>query len=294
LEPIMTVGVSGASGKLGRAVAEHLLDTADPGQVVLVTRDPANLADLAERGADVREGDYHRPETLTSAYAGVDRLLLIPTAELFKRVPGQLAAVQAAAEAGVKHIVYASVQNPSDDNPAIVVPDHRQTEDGIRASGLTWTMLRNGIYADLHLGSVVPAAASGRIVSNSGSGRNGYVTRADCAAVAAAVLVGEGHENKIYDITGPEALDPHDVAAAYSEVTGKPIDALVVDDETWITMMIAEGMPEAAAQAYVTLGAGQRAGYAGVVTTTVERLTGKPPTSFRDFLKAHAAEFAQA
>jgi NAD(P)H dehydrogenase (quinone) len=290
----MIVGVSGASGKLGRAVAEHLVATLEPGQVVLITREPANLAELAERGADVRHGDYNKPETLAAAYAGVDRLLLIPTAELFKRVPGQLAAVAAAAAAGVQHIVYASVQNPSDDNPAIVVPDHRQTEDGIRASGLTWTMLRNGIYADLHLGSVAPAAASGRIVSNSGAGRNGYVTRADCAAVAAAVLTGDGHENKIYDVTGPEALDPHDVAAAYSAVAGKPIEALVVDDETWIRMMIDEGMPEATAQAYVTLGASQRAGYAGVVTGTVQRLTGRPPTSFREFLAAHAAQLAQA
>jgi NAD(P)H dehydrogenase (quinone) len=288
----MIVGVSGASGKLGRGVAELLLDAMDPREVVLITRTPDKVADLAARGAEVRRGDYDEPATLAGAYAGVERLLLIPTLALFARVPGQLAAIKAAADAGVKHIVYASVQNPTDSNPGIVVPDHRATEDGIRDSGLTWTMLRNGIYSDLHLGSVAPAAASGRIVSNSGAGRNGYVTRADCAAVAAAALTSAGHENKIYDITGPDALDPHDVAAAYSEVTGRPIEAIVVDDETWVKTMIEDGMPEASAKIYVTMGAAQRLGYAGVVSDAVERLTGRVPTSFRDFLAAHAEEFA--
>ena len=283
----MIVGVSGASGKLGRAIAERLLETLPPGEVVLVTRTPERLSDLAARGADVRHGDYDEPATLAHAYAGVERLMLIPTAVLFTRLPAQLAAIAQAAKAGVTHVVYASVQNPSDDNPAIVVADHRATEDGLRGSGMAWTMLRNGIYADLHLGYVAPAAQSGRILSNSGSGRNGYVTRADCAAVAAAVLTGEGHEQRTYDVTGPDALDPHDVAAVYSEVAGVPIEALIVDDDTWVSMMIAEGTPEATARAYVTLGASQRAGYSGVVTNTVERLTGRPPTSFRDFMLAN-------
>ncbi len=290
----MIVGVSGASGKLGRGVAELLLERLDPSEVVLITRDPAGIADLAATGAEVRRGDYDEPATLPSAYAGVQRLLLIPTLALFERVPGQLAAIRAAAGAGVEHVAYPSVQNPSDDNPGVVVPDHRATEEGLRASGMKWTMLRNGIYSDLHLGSVAPAAASGRIVSNAGAGRNGYVTRADCAAVAAAVMTGEGHEDKIYDITGPEALDPRDVAAAYSEVTGRPIEAILVDDDTWVAMMIEDGMPEARARIYVTMGAAQRAGYAGLVSDAVQRLTGRAPTTFRDFLAAHADEFAGA
>jgi len=284
----MIVGVTGASGQLGRRVAEGLLAVLDPSAVVLVTRDPAELADLAARGADVRHGDFDDPATLATAFAGVERLLLISTDVLGERVAGHVAAVQAAADAGVGHVAYTSIGNPSDDNPGAAAADHRATEDALRASDIRWTFLRNGIYADLQLGAAAGAVASGTLLANSGAGRNAYITRADCAAAAVAVLTGQGHEDKAYDITGPEALDAHDLAAIYSEVSGRPVSAVLVDDAAWVGAMVEHaGMPESVATVYATFGAAQRAGYLGVVTDRFERLTGRRAMALRDFVSAH-------
>jgi NAD(P)H dehydrogenase (quinone) len=285
---MMIIGVTGASGQLGRSVAEGLLEVVDPSDVVLVTRDPAKLADLAARGADVRPGDFDDPATLATAFAGIERLLLISTDVLGERVAGQIAAVQAAADAGVCHAAYTSIGNPSDDNPGAAAADHRATEDALRASGMRWTFLRNGIYADLQLDAAAGAVDSGTLLANSGSGRNAYITRADCAAAAVAVLTGEGHEDEAYDITGPEALDAHDLAAIYSEVSGRPVSAVLVDDAAWVEAMVEHaGMPEPVATVYATFGAAQRAGYLGVVTDRFERLTGRRATALRDFVSAH-------
>jgi NAD(P)H dehydrogenase (quinone) len=291
----MIVGVTGASGQLGRNVAEGLLATLNPHEIVLVTRNPEKLADLAEGGADVRHGDFNEPATLATAFAGVERLLMISSDAIGARVPGHLAAIAAAADAGVRHVVYTSIGNPSDDNPAIVAAEHRATEDALRASGLRWTFLRNGIYADLQVDAATAAIASGTLLTNAGDGRNGYVTRADCAAVAVAVLTSAGHEGNVYDVTGPEALDADDLAGLFGDLGGRAVTVASVDDDAWIAAMVEHaGMPEPVAQAYATFGAAQRAGYSAVVTPTVERLTGRPPTSLREFLAAQREALAVA
>lgn len=283
----MTVAVTGASGKLGRAIAEGLLDVLDPADVVLITRTPDNLADLAARGADVRRGDFDEPASLDAAFAGVDRLLLVSGDALGARVRGHVAAFRAAVDAGVGHIAYTSMGNPSDDNPAVAAADHRATEEALHASGAEWTVLRNGIYADLQLDAAAGAIATGTLLTNAGNGRNAYVTRADCAAAAVAVLTTEGHEGKAYDVTGPEALDAEDLATIYSELGGTQVGVAHADDEGWVAAMVQHaGMPEPMARILATFGAAQRQGYAAVVTSTVERLTGRPATSLREFLAA--------
>jgi NAD(P)H dehydrogenase (quinone) len=285
LELKMTVALTGASGNLGRAVAEGLLDALDPQDVVLITRTPDKLADLAARGADVRHGDFDDPASLGAAFAGVDQLLLISGDAIGARVAGHLAAIDAAAAAGVAHVAYTSIGNPSDDNPAIAAADHRATEDALRASGVAWTFLRNGIYADLQVDAAAAAIATGTLLTNAGAGRNGFVTRDDCAAAAVAVLTTDGHKRKAYDITGPEALDADDLARLYGELGATPVAVAHVDDDAWVAAMVQHaGMPEPVARAYATFGTSQRQGYAAVVTPTLERLTGRRPTSLRELL----------
>jgi len=290
LELKMTVAITGASGNLGRAVAEGLLDALDPQDVVLITRTPAKLADLTARGADVRHGDFDDPASLGAAFAGVDRLLLISGDAIGSRVAGHLAAIAAAAAAGVAHIAYTSIGNPSDDNPAIAAADHRATEDALRTSGVAWTFLRNGIYADLQIDAAAAAIATGTLLTNTGAGRNGYVTREDCAAAAVTVLTTDGHERKAYDITGPEALDADDLAQIYSEFGATPVAVAHVDDDAWVAAMVQHaGMPEPVARAYATFGVAQRQGYAAVITPTLERLTGRKPTTLRELLASRQA-----
>jgi NAD(P)H dehydrogenase (quinone) len=267
-------GITGASGQLGRLTTEALLQRVPASDVVLFTRDPSKLD-----GADVRAGDFNGPLD----FSGIDRLLLISTDVVGERVAGHKAAIKAAAGAGVQRIVYTSIPNPSENNPAFVVPDHRETELALFASGTHWTVLRNAIYTEMYLASAPGAIASGALVTNWGDGRAVNVSRLDCAEAAAAALVGDAHDDKLYDITGAEPIDATGLAALYSELSGKPVAVGDLDDDAWVRAMSAH-MPEAAARAYATIGAATRQGYAAVVSSAVEDLTGHAPRSLREVL----------
>lgn len=274
----MTIAITGASGQLGRLVADQLLTTVDPAEVVLLTRDPAKLADYAERGADVRAADFSKPDELAEAFAGVERVLLISTDAVGARVEGHLAAIDAAVKAGVRHMAYTSVSGPTADNPAGVVADHAATEEALRESGLAWTMLRNNLYADMQVDSVAQAAATGQLVTNFGDGGAAYVTRADCAAVAAGVLTGEGHEGKAYDVTGPHAYTAADLAELATQKSGKPVEVVQVDDEAYTAGLVSAGLPDFIAPLLTSFGTATRLGKLATVTDVVEQVGGRKPT----------------
>ena len=280
----MTIAITGASGQLGRLVADQLLSAVDPAEVVLLTRDPAKLADLAERGADVRAADFGAPDDLVVALAGVDRMLLISTDVVGARLEGHRAAIDAAVKAGVRHVAYTSVPEPTPDNPAGVVPDHAATEDALRESGLDWTMLRNNLYAEMQVDTVEQAAASGQLFTNIGDGGAAYVTRADCAAVAVGVLTGEGHEGQAYDVTGPVAVTAEDLAELATQVAGTPVEVVNVDDDAYASGLVAAGVPEAFAPLLVSFGTATRLGKLATVTDVVERIGGRTPTSLADLV----------
>jgi NAD(P)H dehydrogenase (quinone) len=288
----MTVAVTGASGHLGRKVSDLLLDRLDPADVVLLTRTPETLAALAERGAVVRHADFAEPSSLVDAFAGVDRALLISAVDLERRAGQHRAAIQAAATAGVREMIYTSIPNPSESNPAAVTPSHRATEEALRDSGLAWTFLRNNLYAEFQIPVVEQAIASGRLVTSAGTGRTAYVSREDCAAAAAAVLVKEGHENRAYDITGPDAISPQDLASLATELGNRPVEVVQVDDDALIAGMIAGGLPEAAARVVASFPAAARKGFLGSVSSAVDELTGVLPTSLRDVVAAGLEEAA--
>jgi NAD(P)H dehydrogenase (quinone) len=290
----MSVAVTGASGQLGRRVAELLLDRLEPQEVVLVTRRPEALADLAARGADVRHGDFDDPAGLTAALAGVERLLLISADVVGKRVEQHRAAIQAARAAGVRHVAYTSCPDPREGNPAFVAADHRATEQVLRDSGLEWTILRHNMYADYQVPAVAQAIAAGRLVTNAGNGATAYVWRDDCAAADAAVLAGAGHEGRIYDITGPEPVDADKLAAIASELSGADVEVVRVDDDAWVAGLVAAGTPEDVARGLATLGAAARDGWLEAPSTAVEELTGRPPRSLRDLVAEQRALVASS
>ncbi|MDO8209493.1 NAD(P)H-binding protein [Conexibacter sp. CPCC 206217] len=283
-----TIAIAGASGPLGRGAAEQALKTTAPEQLVLVTRDPARLADFAARGVQVRSGDFDAPETLASAFAGVEKLLLISTDAVGRRTAQQTAAVGAAKAAGVRHVAYTSVPNPSSEHPTgILAAEHFATEEALRASGLAWTFLRNALYVDIQAQGWAHAVATGQLVTNAGAGRTSYVTRADCAAAAGAILVSDGHEGQAYDVTGPELQNADDVAATLSAVSGRAVEVVQVDDEAFVAGLVAGGVPQEMAAVYAGFGTAIREGLLETQTDVVERLTGRAPTSVSAFLTEH-------
>ena len=281
----MTVAVTGASGQLGRKVADLLLERLDPSQVVLLTRTPEALASYSERGAAVRRADFDEPASLADAFSGADRALLISALDFGRRTGQHRAAIEAAKTAGVQQVIYTSIPEP-EGNPAAAAPSHHATELAVRESGLAWTLLRNSLYSDFQVPVVAQAIASGQLVTSAGDGRVAYVSRDDCAAAAAAVLVQDGHHGKAYDITGPEAIGPRDLAALAAELGDRPVEVVSVDDDALVAGMIANGVPEAVAPILLSFVVAAREGFLDKVSSAVEDLTGKPPTSLREVVLA--------
>ncbi|MBE2319643.1 NAD(P)H-binding protein [Solirubrobacter sp. CPCC 204708] len=274
----MSLVITGASGQLGRLVTAELLKTVEPSELILLTRAPEAL-DVP--GAQVRSFDWNA--ATPAAFEGGERMLLISGPDIGARVDGHKAAVDAAVAGGVRFIAYTSIPNPSDNNPIVVAAEHRATEEHIRASGARWAMLRNNIYAEIQAPAYQAAIATGRLVTNGGP--VGFVSRLDCARSAAAVLAGGDHDGREYDITGPEALGPAELAALFSELGGKPVEPVLVGDEEYISGLVKNaGMPDAVATIYSTFGIGARLGYSAVVSPAVRQLTGHDPLTLREVL----------
>ncbi len=282
-ETMTVYGITGASGQLGRLTTEALEQRVSPDQLVLITRSPGTLAEYAARGIDVRAGDFNDADSLRAAFAGIDRLLIISTDRVGARLEGHLRAIAAASDAGVSHLLYTSIPEPTPENPSGVVPDHAATEKAIRDSGLGWTFLRNALYAEGQLGSIEQAAASGQLVTNAGDGTAAYVTRADCARAAAAALV-QGEGNASYDITGPDALSTADLAALAAGIRGSAVEVIDVSDEAVVQGLVEHGLPQPIAALLASFGTATRLGFLSTVSTAVADLTGTPPAPLSSLL----------
>ena len=280
----MSIGITGAAGQLGRLVTARLLESIDPAELVLTTRNPDALADAAARGIAVRAADFAAPDGLAAAFAGVDRLLLISTDVIGERLAGHRAAIAAAVAAGVRHVVYTSVPEPVPANPALAVPDHAATEEALRASGLHWTTLRNNLYADMQVAGLQHAAATGQLVTNTGTGAAAYATRADCAGAAAGALLSAGDTDRTLDVTGPAALTAADLAQLAAGLGDRPVTVVDVDDEAYAAGLLAAGLPEPVAAVITSFGAATRGGYLATVTDAVAALSGAPATPLADLL----------
>ena len=291
-----TIAVTGASGQLGRRVVELLLES-KAGNVVAVTRTPEKLADLADRGVEVRQGDFDYPRQLERAFAGVDRVLIVST-DAMGRPGGRHAhhadAVKAAENAGVTHAVYTSYVGPRPTTAISVSDDHFYTELAIAQGKMTWTFLRNNMYTEALLWSLPQAVATGQLFTAAGAGGRSYVTREDCARVAVAALLSDFESHRILEVTGPAAVTQDEIATIASEVTGKTVKHVALSPEDRKKGMIAAGMPEMLADVFLEFDIATAQGYLAVVTPTVKELTGREPTSVREFLSANRDALLQA
>ncbi|MCB2199441.1 SDR family oxidoreductase [bacterium] len=285
-----TLFVSGASGKLGRRVVELLLEAGES-NVIAGSRSTDKLIEFANKGVDLRPADFDNPDQLAESLQGVDRFLLISTDALGqpgKRLEQHKKAIEAAKKAGVKHVVYTSLARAEADNPVLIAPDHHGTEVALKASGLGSTFLRNNMYTDVLLMGLPGAVARGQHFSATKGGKAAYVTREDCARVAAAALADDFEGQRTLEVSGPEAITQEELVAIASDVTGKPVQHIEISNEELTRAMAgATGMPEALAKLFTSFDEGIAQGYHELVTDVVESLTGKKPQTVRDFLSAN-------
>ena len=277
----MKIGVSGASGHLGRAVVSELLQRAEGHEVVAITRTPKTVSGPAQ----ARFGDYNRPESLAEAYAGLDRLLIISTVdpEPVKRGAQDVAAIDAAVRAGVKHIVFTSAAGTRQEEEPALGASYWRGEQRLIATAPAWTILRMNFYAEA-LVQQAQAALDHGVLTGLAENRVAFVARGDVAAAAAGILIGNGHAGAIYNATGPERLSGAERAALIAEITGRPLAFLAITEEQLRAGLTQAGLPVEVVNVVISIQASFAAGAFDIVTGDVERLGGRPPKPLRDVL----------
>ncbi|WP_112490559.1 SDR family oxidoreductase [Streptomyces bacillaris] len=284
----MSIVVTGATGELGRLVIDELLATVPAGEIAAVVRDKEKAAPLAARGVELRIADYDRPETLAGAFRTGDRVLLISGSEVGKRVAQHTAIIEAAKAAGVAQLAYTGILGGPDADFALA-DEHKATERLILDSGLPYTFLRNGWYTENYTANLAPVLAHGAVVSNAGEGRVASASRADYAAAAAAVVTGEGHLGRAYELSGDTAWSFAEYAALLSEVTGKEIAYNNVPAAVHQEILVGAGLPEGFAAILTdvdeAIGRGSLAGTSG----DLARLIGRPTTPLATTVRAALA-----
>lgn len=270
------IAVTGATGQLGRLVIESLLRRGvSPSELVAVVRSPEKAADLAARGVAVRRADYAEPDALATAFEGVDRLLLISSSEVGQRLAHHRNAVEAATRAGVGRLVYTSILRAGT-SPMRLAEEHRATEELIRASGLPFTLLRNGWYTENHTRTLAQVLEHGTMLGSAGEGRVSAAPRADYAEAAAAVLIGDGHEGRVYELGGDEAFTMAALAAEITRQSGTEVVYRDLPEGEYARMLVGFGVPEPAAAVFADADARLAEGHLYVDSGDLSRLLGRP------------------
>lgn len=280
----MSIVVTGATGHLGRHVVEQLLEKVPAEQITAVVRNADKAADFAARGVKIALADYNTPETFDGLFSAGDKVLLISGNEFDKgRVQQHKVVIAAAKSAGVALLAYTSAPGTL---TASLADDHRGTEEAILDSGVPYALLRNGWYHENYTENLGPVLEHNAVVAAAGEGRVSSAARADYAAAAVAVLTGEGHENKTYELGGDEAWSFAEYAAELSRQTGKEIGYNAVPAEVLIGILTGAGLPEPFAQILAGVDASIEKGELVVSTGDLSRLTGRPTAPISEAIAA--------
>jgi NAD(P)H dehydrogenase (quinone) len=281
------VGITGATGALGRAITGYVLRSHPAEQLVLLSRTPNELVVPDGPPVTVRPADFDDPDTLRDGFAAIDVLMLISTDAIGRRAAQHKAAIAAAAKAGVERIVYTSMANANAEFPTRLRPlsdDHAATEAALFTAGPAWTVLRNALYMEAYADMWRKAGSSGRLVTNNGAGCHAPVARDDCAAAAAAVLLGDGHDNRIYDITGPRLVDDFVIADVLKRRYDRYVDTVCISDQQFHAGLLATGMPTEIADAVTGFGKAIRENLFTTPLGDTEKLIGRSPVDIATIL----------
>jgi NAD(P)H dehydrogenase (quinone) len=271
----MTIAITGATGQLGRLVVSKLKTKIPAADIVALVRSSAKAADL---GVDAREADYTKPETLLRALAGIQTLLLISSNEIGQRTVQHRNVITAAKQAGVQWIVYTSLLHAETSAITSLSGEHLDTEADLRASGLPYTLLRNGWYTENYTASIPGALAGGAFLGSADGAKISSAARADYAEAAVTVLTGEGHRGKTYELAGDQAYTLSDLAAEISRQTGKSIPYKDLTETEYAAKLVSFGLPAPLAQAYAAFDTGAAQGALFDDGRQLSKLIGRPTT----------------
>jgi len=288
--------VTGASGHLGQAVINHLLNTykVPANKIIATTREPSKLKALADKGVHVRDANFDDEAHLTKAFAGATRLLLISTSAMEPgvRLKQHQNAVNAAEKAGVGHVIYTSMPAP-ETSAVLFAPDHVGTEKALASSKLTgWTVLRDNWYFENLLYSYPQALQSGTKYTAAAKGKTAHIARDDLARAAAAVLSSDKTGKHTYTLSGAKEYTTDEIASLISRATDKPINVDHVPVDGLVQGMIGAGLPEGMARLFASFDTNIAKGGLEGTSADFKALTGVEPQAFEDWLKKNAGAFS--
>ncbi len=285
----MSYVITGATGHLGRLVVQDLLRRGVPaGNITAAGRDITKVKDLADRGVRILAIDYDDPASLDAAFRGADRILLVSASEPGRRAQQHQNAIDAAVRAGAGLLAYTSIANAGTTTMRLAA-EHEATEVALRASGLTYALLRNSWYFENYTARIPAILQRGSLAGSAGDGRVSAATRADYAAAAAAVLAGDGHESpgdghegRAYELGGDEAFTLAELAAEIGAQAGQPVSYLDLPEDEYARVLTSAGLPEVAAVTLADADRGLARGDLFVDSGDLSRLIGRPATTLRE------------
>ncbi|MDO6409466.1 SDR family oxidoreductase [Pantoea phytobeneficialis] len=283
------IAITGATGQLGRLVIDALLKKVPASEVIAAVRSPEKAADLAALGVTLRTADYSQPETLKTAFAGVDKLLLISSSEVGQREAQHKAVIDAAKAAGVGFIAYTSLLH-ADTTPLGLGVEHRATEAQLKASGIPFALLRNGWYTENYAASIPPALAHHAFIGSVGEGRIASAARADYAAAAAEVISRDDQAGKIYELAGDDSYTLAAFAAEIAKQSGEKVDYVNLPQADFAAALKGAGLPDGLAEMLADSDAGAAQGGLFDNSKTLSQLIGRPTTAYAEVIKAALAK----
>lgn len=281
--------VTGATGHFGNATIHFLLEKGiKASQISALVRNKESMNEMQEKGVNLFKGDYDNYDSLVKAFAGVDKLLFVSGSDIFKRLSQHQNVINAAKEAGVKHIIYTSFQRRSESETSplwVVAQSHIQTEKWLKESGIDYTILKNNLYMDFLPGFIgEKVVENGVIYVPAESGKVSAVLRSEMAEAAANILTTSGHIGKEYNFTNVEAVSYQEIAKIISNVVGKPINYLSPSVEDYRKTLTSYGVPVEIVDIFSSFALAQAQGELDVVSTDLEKLLGRRPLSVENFL----------
>jgi len=277
----MKIGITGATGQLGRLIVDKLKDRISPENIVALVRTPEKIDD---KTIEARQFNYDVPDSLAKSLEGIDHLMLISGSEVGKRKQQHENVINAAKKAGVKWIVYTSLLH-ADSSSISLAGEHRATEAALKASGIAHTILRNGWYTENYTSSIPASVKNGAIIGCAGEGKISSATREDYAEAAAVVLTSANQQGKVYELAGDKHYRLKELATEVSLQTGKDIPYQNITETEYVAILTSMGIPDEYAKTIVGFDTAASRNDLFDDSKQLSQLIGRPTTALSQSVK---------